>query len=80
MIKCPKCNNDEVFAEVHIGGYRRHQYTQEKSGRIVFDGSDYDRVDDTVFVCGKCNNDLNNQYRKFLGLLMAVYDEKLHGI
>jgi hypothetical protein len=80
LLKCQKCGNDKKFAEVHVGGHRRHEWTQEDNGRFVFDGSNYDRVNDTFFYCGKCNADLSNQYRAFLRALCSVYDEGKHGV
>lgn len=78
MLKCHKCGNKKNFTEEHIGGMRKHEWTQE-NGRMIFDGSSYDKVDDTYFRCGKCNADVSNQYREFLRLLHQHYDEKLHG-
>jgi hypothetical protein len=80
MIKCSKCGNNESFCEVHIGGYRKHKWTQDKNGRFVFDGSDYDEVEDTMFRCGKCNADISYEYRKFLQSLFSLYDERKYGI
>lgn len=79
MIKCPQCGNESNFIETHIGGYRKHQYTQESNGRLTFEGSNYDRVEDTFLNCGKCNYNISNQYRKFLEALFQLYDEKKHG-
>lgn len=79
MIKCPKCGNENKFLEVHVGGYRQHEWTQESNGRFVFDGSNYDKVNDTLFKCGKCNFDMSQQYRKFLQVLFQFYNEKEHG-
>jgi predicted nucleic-acid-binding Zn-ribbon protein len=79
MIKCNKCGNENRFLEVHVGGERRHQWTQEENGRFVFDGSNYDRVEDTFFKCAKCFSDMSNQYRKFLQALFEPFDEKKHG-
>ena len=79
MIKCNKCGNEKRFEEVHVGGYRIHQWTQEDNGRFVFDGSNYDKVEDTFFKCCKCGADMSNQYRKFLQALFEPYDEKKHG-
>jgi len=79
MIKCNRCGNEDKFVEAHIGGERRHQWTQESNGRFVFDGSNYDRVEDTLFKCGKCFTDMSNQYRRFLQALFEPYDEKKHG-
>jgi hypothetical protein len=74
MIICPKCGNKEKFAEIHIGGYRKHEWTQENNGRFIFDGSNYDKVHDSVFECGKCHCDLSNLYRKFLQALFKPFD------
>ena len=79
MIKCNRCGNEESFLECHTGGERRHQWSQEDNGRFVFDGSNYDRVEDTLFKCGKCFADMSNQYRKFLQALFEHYDERKHG-
>jgi hypothetical protein len=79
MIKCNKCGNEQRFLECHIGGERRHEWTQDESGRFVFDGSNYDKVEDTLFKCGRCYADMSNQYRKFLQALFEPYDEKKYG-
>lgn len=79
LLKCYKCGNDKSFAEVHVGGYRRHEWTQDTNGRFVFDGSNFDKVEDTWFKCGKCNADLNSFYRRFLQALFEPYDEKKNG-
>lgn len=79
MIKCNRCGNESTFLECHMGGERRHQWTQENNGRFVFDGSNYDKVEDTLLRCGKCFLDMSNQYRKFLQALFEPYDEKKHG-
>lgn len=80
MIRCNRCDNTDSFLEVHVGGERRHQWTQESTGRFVFDGSNFDKVNDTLFKCGKCYADNSFQYRKFLQALFEVYDEKRYGI
>lgn len=79
MIKCTKCHNEKSFLEVHIGGYRKHEWLQENNGRMVFVGSNYDKVEDTQFACAKCGTTINEQYRKFLQALYEPYDEKKHG-
>lgn len=80
MIKCNKCGNEREFLEVHVGGERHHQWTQEDNGRFIFDFSNYDKVKDTLFKCGKCFADMSNQYRKFLQALCEPYNEKKHGM
>ncbi len=80
MIHCPKCGNNKKFAEIHMGGARRHEWTQEANGRFVFDGSSFDRVEDTFLKCGKCNLDISNLYRKFLQALFQPYSEEEHGV
>lgn len=80
MIKCNKCGNETKFAEIHVGGYRIHSWTQEENGRWVFDGSDYNKVDDTVFECSKCGANMNSQYKKFLQALYEPYNENKHGL
>jgi hypothetical protein len=79
MIRCTKCNNDKNFLEIHVGGYRKHEWTQENNGRIVFRGSNYDKVEDTHFQCAKCGCNIDDQYRKFLQALFEPYNEKEHG-
>ena len=79
LIKCNKCGNETKFIEVHYGGYRQHEWTQEPNGRFIFDGSNYDKVDDTFLECGKCKADMTNQYRHFLQALFQRYNEKEHG-
>lgn len=79
MIKCNRCGNEDNFLECHLGGERRHLWTQEENGRFVFDGSNFDKVEDTLFRCGKCFADMSNQYRKFLQALFEPFDEKKHG-
>lgn len=76
MIKCQKCGNTKQFNEVHVGGYRTHQWTQEPNGRFVFDGSNYDKIQDTFFECAQCNSDLTDQYRNFLRALFQLYQEE----
>ncbi len=76
MIKCTKCYNDKNFIEIHIGGCRKHEWAQESNGRIVFNGSNYDKVDDTHFECGKCGASMNEQYRKFLQALFEPFNIK----
>lgn len=76
MIKCNRCGNVKKFIEVHLGGRREHEWTQENNGRFIFDGSNYDKVKDTLFICGMCNTDLGSQYRKFLQALFSLYDEQ----
>ncbi len=80
MIKCNRCGNTTKFLEVHVGGYRQHGWTQEPNGRFVFEGSNFDKVEDTFFECGSCRADISNQYRKFLQALFAPYNEKDHGV
>lgn len=75
MLKCDKCSNISKFSEIHIGGRRVHSWTQEENGRFVFDGSNYDKVDDTLFECSKCHFDMTNQYRRFLQALFQPYNE-----
>lgn len=72
MIKCNKCGNNKIFSEIHIGGYRRHEWTQDNDGRFIFDGSNYDKAEDVIFRCGKCNADMNNEYRRFLQALCQI--------
>lgn len=79
LLKCNKCGNEKKFLECHMGGERRHQWTQDDNGRFVFDGSNYDRVEDTLFRCGKCSSDMSSQYRKFLQALFEPFDEKKYG-
>ena len=79
MIRCYKCGNQHKFREVFVGGLRIQNYTQEADGRIVFDGSDHDKVDDTHFECAVCSCNLNSAYKKFLQALFTIYDEKRHG-
>lgn len=76
LIKCNRCGNESKFLEVHVGGERRHQWAQETNGRFVFDGSNYDKVEDTLFKCGKCYADMSNQYRKFLQALFEPFSLK----
>lgn len=80
MIRCNQCNNTKIFFEIHVGGYRQHEWTQEVNGRFVFEKSNYDKVDDTLFECGNCHADLSREYRKFLQALFEPYDEKVHGV
>lgn len=79
MIKCNRCGNESKFLEVHAGGERRYQWSQEEGGRFTFDGSNYDKVEDTLFKCAKCLADMSGLYRKFLQALFEPYDEKKHG-
>ena len=79
MLKCPKCGNQKTFVEVHVGGFREHQWEQQPNGRFEFVRSLYDKVDDHRFVCGECKMDVSNQYRKFLQALFQLYNEKEHG-
>jgi hypothetical protein len=79
MIKCNQCGNENKFLECHIGGERHHQWTQDTGGRFIFDGSNYDKVEDTLFKCGRCYSDMSNQYRRFLQALFDPFDEKKHG-
>ena len=59
-----------------MGGYRQHQWTQEENGRFIFDGSNYDKIQDTFLECGECRADMTNQYRKFLQALFQPYREE----
>jgi hypothetical protein len=80
VIRCNRCGNMKQFAEVHVGGTRKHEWTQQANGRMVYERAVYDKVEDTYFECGKCGNSLNDKYRSFLQAIFQFYDEKIHGI
>jgi ribosomal protein S27AE len=79
MIKCNRCGNTKNFAEIHVGGSRKHEWTQASNGRMIYEKANYDKVDDTSFECGKCGSSMNEQYRRFLQALFEPYNDKKHG-
>ncbi len=79
MIRCNKCSNTKHFVEIHVGGYRKHEWKQEDNGRFTFCKSTYDKVDDTYFECLKCGASVDDQYRQFLRALFENYNENKHG-